>query len=75
MMKRFLPILSALLVLATGTEAKVKLSSLLGDGMVLQRNARVMIWGSTDRAATVQVETSWDSGHARCRWPIQYQHQ
>ena len=61
MMKRFLPILSALLVLATGTEAKVKLSSLLGDGMVLQRNARVMIWGSTDRAATVQVETSWDS--------------
>ena len=61
MMKRFLPILSMLLVLATSTEAKVKLPSLLGDGMVLQRNTRVMIWGSTDRASAIRVETSWDS--------------
>ena len=58
MMKRFLPILSMLLVLATSTEAKVKLPSLLGDGMVLQRNTRVMIWGSTDRASAIRQKRS-----------------
>ena len=60
MMKRFLSVLSALLMLAASAEAKIKLPSLLGDNMVLQRNARVMIWGSTDRVAAVKVETSWD---------------
>ncbi len=39
--------------------AKVTLPSLLGDGMVLQRDAAVQLWGSSDRSK-VTVVTSWD---------------
>ena len=59
-MKRLSFVFALLLAFGPMAGAKVTLPSLLGDGMVLQRNTRVLIWGSTDRASTVQVETSWD---------------
>ena len=59
-MKRLSFVFALLLAFGPVAGAKVTLPSLLGDGMVLQRNTRVMIWGSTDRTSTVQVETSWD---------------
>ena len=59
-MKKLLPLLVALLVTCTPASARITFPSLLGDGMVLQRNTQVRIWGSTDRAASVKVTTSWD---------------
>lgn len=41
------------------TEAKVKLPSLLGPDMVLQRNTEVNIWGKAKPGAKVSVIPSW----------------
>ena len=37
-------------------EAKVKLPALIGDGMVLQREQPVRVWGSADAGETVEVK-------------------
>ena len=66
-MKKLVLLLSALLVLGTAAGAKVKLPSLVGDGMVLQRNTQVKFWGTTDRKAPVTVETSWDGKKYKTR--------
>lgn len=49
-----------MLALGVGAAAKVTLPSLLGSGMVLQRNSQVNIWGTTDGNKAVKVVTSWD---------------
>ena len=57
-MRRRLAIACALLC-GFVAQAKVSLPALLGDGMVLQRNASVQLWGHAD-GASVRVTTSWD---------------
>ncbi len=57
-MKKTIVLMAALLGCLLAS-AKVKLPSLLGDGMVLQRDASVQLWGSSDRTR-VTVVTSWD---------------
>ena len=52
-------VLLAALFSCTLASARITLPSLLGDGMVLQRDATVQLWGSSDRAK-VKVVTSWD---------------
>ena len=42
-------------------KAEVKLPSVLGSGMVLQRNTEVNLWGTADNGKTVTVETSWNN--------------
>ena len=49
-----------LTVCTMAADAKVTLPALMGDGMVLQRNATVNIWGSSDNGRTIKVRTSWD---------------
>ena len=49
-----------LTVCTMAAEAKVTLPALMGDGMDLQRNATVNIWGSSDKGRTIKVRTSWD---------------
>lgn len=49
-----------LLVFATTVSAEVRLSALFTDGMVLQQEKRVPIWGWAKEKATVYVTTSWD---------------
>lgn len=66
-MKRKWIITLVLLLLCCGAGAKVTLPSVLGDGMVLQRNTRVKLWGTTDRNATVTVQTSWNGEKYRCK--------
>ncbi|MDR0510103.1 MAG: sialate O-acetylesterase [Rikenellaceae bacterium] len=49
----------ALLCGAGASQARVSLPSILGSNMVLQRNAKVNIWGTTDPHKMVTVTTSW----------------
>jgi sialate O-acetylesterase len=46
--------------MASALRAEVKLPTLLGDGMVLQRLATVTLWGRADAGATLTVVPSWD---------------
>ena len=41
--------------------AEVTLPNVLSDGMVLQRNANVKLWGWANTGEKVQITTSWDS--------------
>lgn len=50
----------SLLFAATDTEAKVKLPSVISDGMVLQQQSDVKLWGTARAKADVTVTTSWD---------------
>jgi len=65
------------LTLTAGISAEVKLSTLLGDHMVLQRGKPVHVWGMADPAekvtatfrgnATTQKQTPLDGGAFICR--------
>ena len=59
MVRRFL-FLTLLLSLAAVVSAEVKLPSVLGNDMVLQRNSEVNLWGSATPDRTVTVRTSWN---------------
>ena len=50
---------AALLSLTFRLEAKVKPASLIGDGMVLQQQSEVRLWGWAKPNATVRLTTSW----------------
>lgn len=41
-------------------EAEVRLSSMIGDNMVLQQNSNARIWGTADPGEKVTVIPSWD---------------
>ena len=58
-LKFFLSALS-LFFLSTSSWAKVVLPSVFSNGMVLQRNAEVAIWGSSDTQKEVVINTSWN---------------
>lgn len=45
---------------AATTEAEVRLSSMIGDNMVLQQNSNARIWGTADPGEKVTVVPSWD---------------
>ena len=59
-MKTKFLILSAFLCLFLFTQAEIKLSNVLSDNMVLQRNSEVKIWGKADANQKLFVTTSWD---------------
>ena len=42
------------------TNAQVKLSALFSDGMVLQQQTTVLIWGTDIAGTPISVKTSWD---------------
>lgn len=50
-----------LVYLSLGVQAEVRLSAIFTDGMVLQQQKKVPIWGWAEKANTVYVETSWDN--------------
>lgn len=54
--------------------AKIKLPSVISDGMVLQQQSEVKLWGKADANSTVRISTSWNekdyltpSGDFYCR--------
>ena len=59
-MKSKIILAAAALCIAASLQAKVTLPSFIGDNMVLQQNADVALWGTTDKGAkTVTVAPSW----------------
>ena len=57
-MKKFFLILAAGVV-AVCTEAKVRLTPLFTDNMVLQQNCQAPVWGKAEPGVTVKVSPSW----------------
>ncbi len=49
-----------LLLLPLAVSAKIELPAILGDNMVLQRNAQVNLWGKATPDQKVSVTTSWN---------------
>lgn len=65
-MKKLLIILS-LLAGTVLVKAEIRLPSVLGDNMVLQRNSQVNLWGWAKPNKTVRVKTSWNRKTYRVR--------
>lgn len=59
MFKRLIFILFAVAFILPAN-AEIKLPAILGNGMVLQQNSKVMLWGKAAPCKTVKVRTSWD---------------
>ena len=59
-MKKFGLFLMVLL-LAVGTDAKVTMPRMFGNGMVLQRETKAYLWGSAKANTTMKIQTSWDN--------------
>ncbi len=53
-------LLASLLLLHLPALANISLPALIADGMVLQQNSRVAIWGWADPGETVSVTNDWD---------------
>ena len=49
-----------MLCLCIASEAKLALSSVCSDGMVLQQNTEAVIWGTADAGAQITVTPSWN---------------
>lgn len=49
-----------LLLAQLSSQAKVRLSALFTEGMVLQQQSKVPVWGWADPQATVTLQTSWN---------------
>lgn len=65
-MKRLAAIVLMVFVFASA-EAKLKLSRLHTDGMVLQQNTEAKIWGTTTPDTQVIVTPSWDGKAYKCK--------
>ena len=59
-MKRIFTVLALALCFSMVSQAKLVLSSLCGDSMVLQQNTEAKIWGTTSANAQITVTPSWN---------------
>lgn len=66
-MKRLLSVLALVLCASMVSEAKLVLSSVCSDSMVLQQNSDARIWGKASAGAQVTVTPSWDGKAYRCK--------
>ena len=77
-MKKYYLIFTALL-LAISVGAKIKLPAIIDSNMVLQQQAKVNLWGESDKSKVVTVTTSWDNksyttkSSAEGEWLVQIQ--
>jgi len=59
MMKTKMILLCLVLFSAGILSAKIKVASVLGDNMVLQRNSEVKLWGKADPNQKLKISTDW----------------
>ena len=65
-MRRFIACLALLCALG-GADAKVRMASLFNDGMVLQQQSDVKVWGWAKPNAKVTLSGSWDKKKVVCQ--------
>ena len=65
-MKRFFTLIS-LFFFCVLAQAAIKPSHICNDGMVLQQNAEVAIWGTATPGANVSLTTSWNGASYRSK--------
>lgn len=58
-MKRLFFVITVAAMVSLGAQAKVRLPHLIGDGMVIQQNTEVRLWGWDEPGKKVSVRTSW----------------
>ena len=66
-MKRILLSIALLLSAVMLSEAEIRLPSVLGDNMVLQRDSQVNLWGWAKPRKSVRIKTSWNRKRYRVR--------
>ena len=59
-MKNRILILFSFLFFTLLMQAQIKVASILGDNMVLQRNSEVKIWGTSEPNSKLIISASWD---------------
>ena len=59
-MKIKIAFLVGMLFLSTTVSAEIKLPSILADGMVLQQQTDVKLWGKANAGSKVKVRVSWN---------------
>ena len=59
-MKNRILILFSFLFFTLLMQAQIKVASILGDNMVLQRNSEVKIWGTSGAKDKLIISASWD---------------
>ena len=66
-MNKKILLLGVMAVLATSSQAKVRLPHLIGDNMIIQQQADVRLWGWDQPGTTVKVSTSWSTDVATAK--------
>ena len=66
-MKRLITSIALLLILCVASEAKLSVSSIFTDSMVLQQNTEAAIWGKADTGSQITVTTSWNGKSYRAK--------
>ena len=66
-MKRLITSIALALLLCAASEAKLTVSSIFTDGMVLQQNTEAAIWGKADAGSQITVTTSWNGKSYRAK--------
>ena len=69
-MKRIITVLASMLCLCMVSQAKLALSSVCSDGMVLQQNTEARIWGTSDPGAQVTGIDRWGKEYASFNKPL-----
>ena len=66
-MKRLITSIALMLLLCAASEAKLTVSSIFTDSMVLQQNTEAAIWGKADAGSQITVTTSWNGKSYRAK--------
>lgn len=66
-MKRITAIIAMMLAACIVSEAKIVLSRLVSDGMVMQQNTQAKVWGTATPGAQITVTPSWNGNSYRCK--------
>ena len=69
--KRLWMLAVAALIAMINLQAKVRLSHLVGDNMILQQQSEARLWGWTEKGRTVKVTVSWNSDAYEAKADIQ----
>lgn len=60
MKKAFLQVILCLVISVLTAKAEIKVASIIGDNMVLQRNSVVKIWGKATPLQKISIKASWN---------------